>query len=91
MLTVTDHAVQAIRDLMVGEYLPEEAGLRIAAKPGEPASLELSLVSAPFSGDEVIERADVRVFLEPEVAQAVGGKTLDAETGPGGRPTFRLS
>ncbi|GAA0390172.1 iron-sulfur cluster biosynthesis family protein [Microbispora corallina] len=91
MLTLTDRAVQAIRDLMVGEYLPKKAGLRISALPGEAAGLEFSLVSAPSPGDEVLERSDVRVFLEPEAAGLLRDRTLDVHTGPGGRPTFQFT
>lgn len=47
MLTLTDNAVMAIRDLTAGDNIPDEAGLRLAARPGPEASLELSLVSAP--------------------------------------------
>ena len=51
MLTLTDDAVQAIRDLMVGEDLPQNAGMRISAVESDPGSLELSLTSGPQAGD----------------------------------------
>ncbi|WP_182898791.1 Fe-S cluster assembly protein HesB [Microbispora sp. H10830] len=90
MLTLTDNAVMAIRDLTVGENIPDQAGLRLAAKPGTEASLELSLVSAPQAGDQVIEKADTRVFVEAGVAPALDDKTLDAEIGAEGEHTFKL-
>ncbi|GIH69750.1 Fe-S cluster assembly protein HesB [Sphaerimonospora thailandensis] len=90
MLTVTENAVEAIRDLMVGESLPEWAGLRIAAKRDETNALEFSLVSTASSGDEVVEKADVRVFVEPEAVAIVGDKVLDAKPDAAGRRTFRL-
>lgn len=90
MLTVTQNAVEAIRDLKAGEYLPEWAGLRIAAKPGGTNTLEFSLVSTASSGDQVIEQADVRVFVEPEAMALVEDKVLDAVPDAGGRRTFRL-
>ncbi len=91
MLTLTDDAVQAIRDLMVGEDLPQDAGMRIASVESDPGSLELSLTSGPQTGDEVISRADVRVFLAPDAARIVEDKTLDAEVSTQGRPSFRLT
>ena len=91
MLTLTDDAVQAIRDLMVGEDLPQDAGMRIASVESDPGSLELSLTSGPQTGDEVISREDVRVFLAPDAARIVEDKTLDAEVSTQGRPSFRLT
>jgi iron-sulfur cluster assembly protein len=91
VLTLTDDAVQAIRDLMVGEDLPQDAGMRIASVESDPGSLELSLTSGPQTGDEVISREDVRVFLAPDAARIVSDKTLDAELGTPGRPAFRLT
>lgn len=91
MLTLTDDAVQAIRDLLVGEDLPQNAGMRIAAVESDPGSLELSLTSGPQAGDEVVAREDVRVFLSPEAARIVGDKTLDADVSAQGRPSFRLT
>lgn len=92
MLALTDSAVQAIRDLMVGEDLPRQAGLRIAAKADDAGSLELSLASSPEPGDEVIERDDARVFLDPEAASLLSDRALEAEvSGSGMRPSFRLT
>ncbi|MFF4777959.1 HesB/IscA family protein [Microtetraspora fusca] len=91
MLTMTDNAVGAIRDLIVGEYLPHRAGLRIAVKPDEEGALEFSLASDAWSGDHVIEKEGVRVFLDPDAVAFLGDKTLDAENDPRGRPLFRLT
>lgn len=92
MLALTDSAVQAIRDLMVGEDLPQEAGLRIAAKADKAGSLELFLASSPQPGDEVIERDDARVFLDPEAASLLSDRALDAVASESGtRPSFRLT
>ncbi|GAA5079472.1 Fe-S cluster assembly iron-binding protein IscA [Thermocatellispora tengchongensis] len=91
MLLLTDKAVEAIRDLMVGEDLPREAGLRIAAKPGDQTALELSLASTPDPGDQVIEKEDVRVFVEPRAAALLDDRMLDAEVSPSGRnPSFHV-
>lgn len=90
MLTLTHNAVAAIRDLMVGEDLPEDAGMRIASTPDDATSLELSLASGPQTGDQVIEKEDVRVFLEATAAAILDDKQLDAEVSPIGRPSFRV-
>ncbi|GIH77477.1 Fe-S cluster assembly protein HesB [Planobispora longispora] len=84
MLTLTEKAVEAIRDLMVGENLPKEAGLRITPKPGDESTLELSLTSVPHAGDQVIKKEDVRVFVDPDAAAALDDQTLDADVSPSG-------
>ncbi|GAA3445313.1 hypothetical protein [Planomonospora venezuelensis] len=84
MLTLTEKAVEAIRDLMVGENLPKEAGLRITPKADDASTLELSLTSVPHDGDQVIRKEDVRVFLDPEAAAALDDQMLDADVSPSG-------
>jgi Fe-S cluster assembly iron-binding protein IscA len=90
VLTLTENAVVAIRDLMVGEDIPKHAGLRIAAKPDEAGALEVSLASTPYQGDQVIEQEDVRVFVAEDAAPILDDKSLDAQPGSPGHPTFRL-
>ncbi|GIH92200.1 Fe-S cluster assembly protein HesB [Planobispora siamensis] len=84
MLTLTDKAVEAIRDLMVGEDVPKQGGLRITSKGDDPSTLELFLESVPHDGDQIIEKEDVRVFLEPGTAAALDDQTMDAEVSESG-------
>ncbi|WP_090945135.1 hypothetical protein [Nonomuraea jiangxiensis] len=90
MLTLTDNAVVAIRDLMVGEDVPAEAGLRIAPKVDEAGTLELFLASVPEAGDQVVEKEDVRVFVAEDAVPILDDKSLDAQPGIPGQPMFRL-
>ncbi|MEO3870448.1 Fe-S cluster assembly protein HesB [Nonomuraea sp. B12E4] len=90
MLTLTDNAVVAIRDLMVGEDVPAEAGLRIAPKVDEAGTLELFLARVPEEGDQVVEKEDVRVFVAEDAVPILDDKALDAHPGIPGQPTFRL-
>jgi Uncharacterized conserved protein len=91
VLTLTDKAAQAIRDLMVGEDLPHDAGMRIATIENDPGALEISLASGPEAGDQVITKSDARVFVEPGAARIVEDGTLDADLSDQGRPEFRLT
>ena len=79
MLTLTPTASEAIRKLT--EQVPTEddsAGVRIA--PGEEGTaLELSLVEAPESSDQTIDDHGATVYLEPEAAELLDDKLLDAE------------
>jgi len=91
VLTLTHNAVVAIRDVMAGVDVPEDAGLRISAKPDEAGALELALASQPYAGDQVIEQEDVRVFVAEDTVALLDDKALDAQPGTPGQPTFRLN
>jgi iron-sulfur cluster assembly protein len=86
MLTLTPAAAEAVRTLIAGMDVDDETGgLRIAAgelaEPGQ--SLELSLVNGPEATDDKIEAGGAHVFLEPQVAEILDDKVLDASVGPG--------
>jgi iron-sulfur cluster assembly protein len=80
MLTLTDHAQNAVRNLTQDPQIPEGAGLRIT--PGSEG-LELALVAEPVDGDALIDDGGARVFVEPEVAQLLDTETLDAQVEDG--------
>ena len=90
MLTLTDHAVTAIRNLTARAGLPPETGLRIAPEDGEPRGLALSLADAPQAGDQVIEASDVHVFVQPEASAVLDDKALDAQISEDGEVSFTL-
>jgi iron-sulfur cluster assembly protein len=77
MLTVTDTAVRVIRDLTAQQPAPEGAGLRIANDPAAGA-LTLALVERPIQGDQVVDSAGARIFLDPDAAELLDDKALDA-------------
>src|SRR5215831_2369766 len=79
LLTLTDNAMQAARDILASSNeLPESGGLRVAAEDmGTQTSLGLSIVPLPAEDDEVIEEEGARVFLEPQAASLLDDKVLD--------------
>ena len=92
MLTVTSNAAEAVKTISeTAPELPNDSGLRIHAEPTEDGELrfELNLVEDPDEGDEVIEEAGARVFVEPETAFYLEDKILDA-TIAGNRVQFSL-
>jgi len=94
MLALTDSAVGVIHDLTTQPGLPDGTGLRIAPQPGvggEGPAFALSLSQGPGVGDEVIETADTKVYLEPEVAQQLQDKVLDARIDEQGEVAFLVS
>lgn len=82
MLTVTDNASQAIQALTTSVEAPE-AGLRIFAQPTgdgqDQATLELALTEGPAMGDEVLDLAETKLFLEVNAAAYLEDKVLDAD------------
>lgn len=79
MLTLTPTASEAIRQLI--EQVPAgdaTLGMRIASGE-EDTALELSLVEAPETFDQTIEAQGAIVYLEPQAAELLDDKVLDAE------------
>jgi len=90
VLTLTDQAVAAIRNLTTRPGLPAETGLRIAPADGGVGGLALSLSDGAQPGDQVIEEADVQVFVQPDAAAALDDKALDAQVNADGEVSFQL-
>jgi iron-sulfur cluster assembly protein len=83
MLTITNHAMEAIRTLEE----QEDAAVRISVSPtslnGSGPALRIELTEVPAGDDEVIEADGAVVFLDPIVA-AFDDKVLDAAVEPDG-------
>jgi iron-sulfur cluster assembly protein len=87
MLTLTDNAVHVIRDLTTRPEVPAGAGLRIATDQSAGA-LTLALAAQPAHDDQVVDEAGARIFLDPEAAQLLDDKALDAAVEPDGAVQF---
>jgi iron-sulfur cluster assembly protein len=86
MLTLTRDAEHAIESIVSRAGPPRIAGVRISAEQsrgnGESPAREvrLSLIDSPQGADEALEAAEgSRVFLEPDAAELLDDKVLDAE------------
>jgi iron-sulfur cluster assembly protein len=81
MLTLTENAAEAVRQISAGSGLEPDPGLRIAA--GEPTAegtpLEISVTGGAESTDQTIEDSGARVYVEELVAPALDDKVLDAQ------------
>jgi iron-sulfur cluster assembly protein len=82
MLTITPTAAEAL-DTIVASVpdAPETTGLRIAqsAGPDGRPGFTLELAAEPEAGDQVVDGAQVPVFVEAGVAEVLDDKILDAE------------
>jgi iron-sulfur cluster assembly protein len=81
MLTITDNAAEAVRQISEGSGLEPEPGLRISAGSPTPEGtpLEISVAPEAETTDQTIEEHGARVYLEELVAPALDDKVLDAE------------
>ena len=90
MLTLTPGAADLVEDILARDGVPDGSGLRIVqAAPNASGALgadDLGLVLAagPDDGDQVIEEAGARIFVEGgAVAAFVDDKELDAQQDEG--------
>ncbi|MEO3854447.1 Fe-S cluster assembly protein HesB [Acrocarpospora sp. B8E8] len=90
MLTLTDNAVQVIRDLTAQSTDSADTGIRIAGQADEPGALLLSVADAPAVTDQVIDVEGARVFLDAEAADVLDDKSLDAAIDEQGGVSFRI-
>jgi iron-sulfur cluster assembly protein len=83
VLAITEDAAAAIDSIVASSGLPQGAGLRITQEVNTESEgkartdLRLSLVESAEQGDAVLE--DARIFLEPETAEFLDNKLLDAD------------
>jgi Fe-S cluster assembly iron-binding protein IscA len=88
MLILTEAAAVAVKSVTSTSQASEDAGLRIASsvpQPREPGALQ-----PPGQGDQVIEAAGARVFVEPQAAAYLDDKVLDAQIDAEGKARFSL-
>ncbi len=79
-LTVTDSAVVEIKKFMSSEDdLPETAGLRVRVVPGGCSGFQYSLNIEEESkqGDFVMDKNEIRLFVDMFSAQYLNGITID--------------
>jgi iron-sulfur cluster assembly protein len=80
MLAVTQDAAIVIRGIVHAAELPEDSGLRITIEEaGEgQVGLGLDVVPEPHEDDQVVDALGAHVFLEPQAADLLDDKVLDA-------------
>ena len=82
MLALTDNASVAIEGILSEETIPDGAGIRIGPPPDEDAAsagqFQVTIVGSPADGDQVIDEAGARVFVDESVTDLLDDKLLDA-------------
>lgn len=93
MLDVTANAGEAINTLISSAGTADGGGMRIsvANRNDQGADLALTVMNRPLDGDQVVVGAlGSHVFLEPEVAEILDDKVLDARRAADGKYQFSL-
>jgi iron-sulfur cluster assembly protein len=88
MITVTENAVQAIRDCIAAENKTvSTAVLRVAVKGGGCSGLmyDLSIDDQTSDSDTIIQNQDVRIAVDKKSKLFILGLTLDYTTGLNGK------
>lgn len=95
MLTLTENAGVVVKNLADrtlassgGIDTATEGGLRIST--AERNNFEVAVAPRPQPADEVVESSGARVFLEPDAADALSDKVLDAQIDANGSVHFTL-
>jgi len=91
MLTLTDTASTAVKNLADRAIGAETGGLRISSPTDGSTGFAVALAAEPDPADAVIENDGARVFLDQAAAEAVSDKTLDAQIDGDGAVRFALS
>jgi iron-sulfur cluster assembly protein len=82
-LTVTESAAKEIKNFLAGEDdLPETAGLRVRVVPGGCSGFQYSLNIEEESktGDFVLDKHGIKLFVDMFSAQYLNGITVDHTT-----------
>jgi len=88
MITVTDQAIQAIRDCILAENkMLEDAYLRVAVKGGGCSGMmyHLSVDERTLDDDTVVDVEGVRIVVDKKSKLFLHGLTLDYTTGLNGK------
>lgn len=88
MVAITPRAARVIQRVTAHPHLAPTSGLRIAPRRDPGARLEVSAVTGPEPGDEVLEQDGGRLFLAQEAADRIAGRELDAVVDEQGRVQF---
>lgn len=92
MLEITQGAAALLTELRKGQEVPEDYGLRVfpeTAQPGE-VTIGLGFTDEPAAGDQVTERAGLKVFVAQELAAPLEDAAIDvAQEDGASRLVFR--
>lgn len=90
MLTLTQTAAEAVKEIVARVPLAEDGGVRIR-DAGGTTGFELSVAPDPQPHDTIVVTDGARVFLDETAAVALEDRVLDAELQDDGAVRFALA
>lgn len=90
MLTLTENANNVVKNIVEQAGHSGQAGLRISQDAPDSPALHVMPTEGPQPGDQVLEEAGARVFLEETAAVTLDDKILDAQVDPQGGVQFMI-
>ena len=91
MLNLTENASTVVKTLVDQSGGAAEGGLRISQDAPDSPALHVMPTEAPQPGDQVLEEAGARVFLEEIAAGTLDDKILDAQVDDQGGVQFTIA
>jgi iron-sulfur cluster assembly protein len=89
VLTLTENASTVVKTLV--EQQDEAGGLRISQDAPDSPALHVIPTSTPQPGDQVVENAGAKVFVEETAAVTLDDKVLDAIVDEAGGVQFSIA
>ena len=77
MLQVSEAAAIFLKEAIVQSDAPNDAAVRLEPRVDRPDTLGISFRDEPEAGDDIVEESGLRVFVAPEVSEALSDRTLD--------------
>ena len=90
MLTMTQTAAEAVKQIVARVPQAEDGGVRIR-DTGSDTGFELSVAADPAPLDTVVVTDGARVFLDETAAAALDDRILDAELANDGSVRFAIA
>jgi iron-sulfur cluster assembly protein len=91
VLTLTENASTIVKTITDQTTDSDDAGLRFSQEGTDATALAITTADAPQPGDQVVEDGGARVFLEPNAAEVLGDKVLDAQVDESGSVQFTVA
>lgn len=91
MLTLTENASAIVNEITSQPGLAETAGLRITTENTPEPAFAVSAAQQGEPGDAVVEQNGATIYLDPNAAELLDDKVLDAAVDPSGKVEFALA
>jgi len=81
MLQITQEATGVVQEMRAQRGIPDAYGLRVYSDNTDDGqqAIRLGFADEPFEGDQVTEAESARVFVSPDLADALADIVIDVD------------